>query len=147
MPLRSRHFSVEKAFDDFPISTAWELLANTDHLNRTIGLPAITFDQVTVSEEDFYRAASAKALGIQTVRWKEYPFEWIRDRHYAVLRVFENGPFTRFYGGIEFTPAMEIQGRAAAFNRENQIEPPIIIKVGIHHGAAIAVNSNDRLDY
>jgi hypothetical protein len=57
-----------------------------------------------VSEEDFYREASAKAFGVQTVRWKEYPFEWLRDKNYAVLRLFENGSFTRFYGGVEFAP-------------------------------------------
>lgn len=75
MPLRPKHFSVEKTFDILSISTAWELFANTEHLNRTLGLPSITFGRIMLSEEDFYRGASAKAFGVQTVRWKEYPFE------------------------------------------------------------------------
>lgn len=43
--------------------------------------------------------------------------------------------------------AMEIQTNVAEFNRTRQLEPPIIIKLGVHHGHAIAVNANDRLDY
>ena len=104
MPLRPQHFSVEKKMDDLSISTAWELLGNTEHLNRTIGLPAITYGEVIVSETDFYREASAKALGLLTTRYREYPFEWIRDQRYAVQRIFENGPFIRFYGGVELKP-------------------------------------------
>ena len=75
MPLRPKHFSVEKTFDILSISTVWELFANTEHLNRTLDLPSITFGWIMLSEEDFYRGASAKAFGVQTVRWKEYPFE------------------------------------------------------------------------
>ena len=55
MPLPPKHFSVEKAYADLSISAAWELLANTEHLNRTIGLPPISFGRAVVSEEDFYR--------------------------------------------------------------------------------------------
>jgi class 3 adenylate cyclase len=43
--------------------------------------------------------------------------------------------------------ALEIQSEIEDFNRSLALDPPLIIKIGIHHGPAIAVNANDRLDY
>ncbi len=104
MPLRPQHFSVEKEFDNLSIPAAWNLLGNTDHLNRTIGLPDVAFGHILISDNDFYQEASAKALDMLTTRWREYPFEWIREQRYAVQRIFDNGPFIRFYGGVELKP-------------------------------------------
>jgi class 3 adenylate cyclase len=42
--------------------------------------------------------------------------------------------------------ALEMQAEIAAFN-ETRPERDFLLKVGIHRGAAIAVTSNDRLDY
>ncbi|MBI1922716.1 adenylate/guanylate cyclase domain-containing protein [Candidatus Poribacteria bacterium] len=104
MPLRPQHFSVEKEFDNLSIPAAWNLLGNTDHLNCTIGLPDVAFGHILISDHDLYQEASAKALDMLTTRWREYPFEWIREQRYAVQRIFENGPFIRFYGGVELKP-------------------------------------------
>ncbi len=41
--------------------------------------------------------------------------------------------------------ALDIQQQLAEFNKEKQ--DPIVLKVGLHSGPAIAVTSNDRLDY
>ena len=42
--------------------------------------------------------------------------------------------------------ALEMQGAIERFN-EDQPERPVSLKIGIHHGAAIAVTLNDELDY
>jgi class 3 adenylate cyclase len=42
--------------------------------------------------------------------------------------------------------ALDIQKNIAQWN-ETDVADEIVIKIGLHHGAAIAVNSNDRLDY
>ena len=42
--------------------------------------------------------------------------------------------------------ALEMRGAIEAFN-EGQPERPVLLKIGIHHGAAIAVTLNDELDY
>ena len=87
----------------FPLSPAqvWELLSNTEHLNRTIGLPSVIYEEPVVTDGDFYRHASIKLLGLIAVRWKEYPFRWVRHERYSVLRVFEDGLLERVIGGIE----------------------------------------------
>ena len=86
-----------------PLSPAqvWELLSNTEHLNRTIGLPSVVYEAPVVTDDDFYRHASIKLLGFIPVRWKEYPFRWVRYERYSVLRIFEGGLLERVVGGIE----------------------------------------------
>jgi adenylate cyclase len=84
-----------------PVSEAWRLLADTDHLNRTIGLPPIEF---TMLPDPLVRAGQAKAFGVLPVRWREFPFEWVRERRYVVRREFERGPIDAVEVGIELTP-------------------------------------------
>lgn len=81
---------------------AWRLLADTEHLNRTVGLPPIEFTQLP---DPLLRGARTKALRILPVRWREFPFEWVREQRYVVRREFENGPLNSVEVGIELTPA------------------------------------------
>jgi class 3 adenylate cyclase len=41
------------------------------------------------------------------LRWKEYPFDWVRERSYRVRREFERGPLAVLECGIELEPAPE----------------------------------------
>jgi hypothetical protein len=86
-----------------PVPEAWRLLADTDHLNRSIGLPAVEFSPLEGVE--LVRRARARAYGVVPVRWREYPFDWIRERRYAVRREFETGPIEWLVGGIELRAA------------------------------------------
>jgi adenylate cyclase len=81
---------------------AWRLLADTEHLNRSVGLPPVEF---TPLPDPLVRAAQAKALRFFPVRWREFPFEWVREQRYVVRREFENGPMSSVEVGIELTPA------------------------------------------
>jgi hypothetical protein len=81
------------------VTEAWRLLADTDHLNRAIGLPAVQFSPLEGGE--LVRRARARTYGVVPVRWREFPFDWIRERHYAVRREFESGPIAWLVGGIE----------------------------------------------
>ncbi len=90
-------FIAEKVLP-LPPAQVWELLSNTEHLNRTIGLPSVVYEAPVVSDGDFYRHASIKLLGLISVRWKEYPFRWVRHERYSVLRVFEGGLLERVLG-------------------------------------------------
>jgi len=93
-----------------PPAEAWRLLADTDHLNRTIGLPAVEFSAPRDPGADpradpLIRRARARAFGVVPVRWQEFPFDWIRERRYAVRRDFERGPIATMEIGIELTPS------------------------------------------
>jgi class 3 adenylate cyclase len=43
--------------------------------------------------------------------------------------------------------AIQLQGQVTAWCREQGIDPPLALKVGVHHGPAIAMTANDHLDY
>ena len=80
------------------VAEAWRLLADTDHLNRAIGLPSVEFSALP---DPLIRRARARAFGVIAVRWHELPFDWIRERRYAVRREFEGGPVATIVAGIE----------------------------------------------
>jgi adenylate cyclase len=84
-----------------PTGEAWRLLADTDHLNRAIGLPSVEFSALP---DPLIRRAKARAFGVIPVRWHELPFDWIRERRYAVRREFQGGPVAVIVAGIELLP-------------------------------------------
>src|SRR5450755_1517242 len=91
---RQRHYPMS-------LTEAWRLLADTDHLNRSIGLPPIKFSTLP---DPLLRGAEAKAFGVFPVRWKEFPFEWVCEQRYVVRREFEHAPVRCMEVGIELTP-------------------------------------------
>jgi class 3 adenylate cyclase len=99
MALRPWQCIADHVFPVTPVQL-WELLSNTEHLNRTIGLPPVSYGSPRVTSDDFYRPASAKILGFLPVHWQEYPFEWVRHQRYSVRRVFTGGLFLSLVGGI-----------------------------------------------
>ena len=92
---------------DYPMSTAeaWRLLADTNHLNRSVGLPSIEYSPMGGDAERTLLRARAKVLGVVPVRWTEYPFDWVRERRYAVRRQFDGGPVACLVGGVELHPS------------------------------------------
>lgn len=90
----------------YPMSVgeAWRILADTDHLNRSIGLPAVEFSPLAHGGDPLLRQARTRAYLVLPVRWKEFPFDWVRERRYAVRREFDWGPIAWVEGGIELQP-------------------------------------------
>jgi adenylate cyclase len=89
------------------VAEAWRLLADTNHLNRTIGLPAVTFSSPDGARGDLSRNARARAFGVVPLSWTEYPFNWVRERGYRFRREFQRGPLALVEGGIELQPLGE----------------------------------------
>ena len=84
----------------FDRATAWQVLAQTDRLNRQIGLAPVDYGAPLRDEDGIYRPASAKIMGLRS-QWREYPFQWEQEKSYAVVRRYAVGPFERFEGGID----------------------------------------------
>jgi len=98
-------FSLERVIP-LPRARLWELLSHTDHLNRAVGLPIVKFDPVADDDQTLGREATARIAGT-TMRWKEFPFQWVREEIYSVRRIYHGGPIQRFEGGMELTDAEE----------------------------------------
>lgn len=97
-----------KKFYPLDKDTVWNLLSDTDRLNRFIGLFPVTFKDVTKNKNNlFYRDALAKVMGIVPLKWQEYPFEWVKNEYYDVKRDYYDGPLKQFIGGVEL---LEIDG-------------------------------------
>ncbi len=101
MDFSAKKFVMEK---DYPLSreTVWNLLSDTDRLNRIIGLFSVKFKPANqLPGKTFYREALAKVGGIVPLIWKEYPFQWDKYENYMVERAYEGGPLKHFRGGVE----------------------------------------------
>ena len=85
----------------FPRSAVWPVFSQTDWLNRSLGLPAVSYKTGPLAEGGGAVFASAKVSGI-TLRWREWPFEWNEPEFHVVRREFLSGPLREFLGGIEF---------------------------------------------
>lgn len=88
-----------------PPRRIWDILSNTDRLNRAISLPHVEYGPPADGPQGRYRTAAARYWGLIPMRWKEFPFDWVRDRRYSVQRDFEIGPMERFLGGVELEPS------------------------------------------
>ncbi|KIL49089.1 adenylate/guanylate cyclase domain-containing protein [Jeotgalibacillus campisalis] len=87
----------------YPLSRekVWELLSNTEHLNRVSGLFSVHFSPAQFLDGTMFRWAEAKTMGIVPLRWREFPFEWIKEEVYSIERIYEKGPIKRLLWSIE----------------------------------------------
>jgi class 3 adenylate cyclase len=78
----------------------WPLFANTDSLNREVGLPPVDYKFERQEQGGTRIRARARAVGLN-MEWEEPPWEWTWPRHYSVKRVFTKGPFKEFRANFE----------------------------------------------
>ena len=93
-----------------PIGDVWHFLYDTDRLNRSLGLPTVSFVPDPDTSKKGHYAAEAR-LGPIRLRYEEFPFEWVRNRYYRVLRRFVSGPFLEITGGVRMNE--DTPGRTA----------------------------------
>ena len=84
----------------FPREAVWPVLSKTDWFNRSLGLPPVKYDIQPQAEGGSVVMAHARILGLE-MRWRELPFEWSEPEFYRVHRIFETGPFTETWMGID----------------------------------------------
>lgn len=87
---------------DAQVERIWPILADTERMNRQIGLPPA---EAKAKREEPVRVARVKAkmFGLP-VEWDEEPFDWIENRFYWERRRILNGPIKEFNGGLAFEP-------------------------------------------
>lgn len=78
----------------------WPLVANTERLNRAMGLPAVKYTTRVGDDGKARRFGDISLAGFH-ITWEEHPFEWIEGRRMSVLREFEGGPFQWFMSTVE----------------------------------------------
>ena len=114
MTLQARHYEIERIVA-MPRADVWELLSNTDRFNRVIALPEVDFTPPADEDTALVREARAKFRKVLPLRWKEFPFQWIKGEEYAVLRVYNEGPLRRVFGGIRLADEAPDKTRLTVF--------------------------------
>lgn len=89
----------ERIVLEAPVHEVWRFLYDTDRLNRTLGLPTVSYVPDADPARKGHYAAEAR-LGPIPLRYEEFPFEWVENRYYRVLRRFRSGPFREIQGGV-----------------------------------------------
>ncbi|HKO94564.1 MAG TPA: protein kinase [Polyangiaceae bacterium] len=80
----------------------WPYVSDTDRMNQVIGLPPVEVERVS-GEGATRTFLSNKVLGM-SLRWQEYPFEWVEGHRWSVLRVFESGLMRWYRVTLELEP-------------------------------------------
>ncbi len=96
---------VAEARETFAVApeALWPLLADTDRLNRAIGLPPVRFRPVEVEGKPVLEG-EFRWRGLALARWIEHPLEWEAPRHYSVRRDYLSGLLRRLDCGVELIP-------------------------------------------
>ncbi|HEX8236404.1 MAG TPA: adenylate/guanylate cyclase domain-containing protein [Abditibacteriaceae bacterium] len=132
-----------------PRRLVWQLLSDTDHLNRVVGLLPVNYSAVAPQGFSVTRGAESRVSGMLAMRWQEQPFQWSREKNYRVTREYSTGPLRMADGGIELedsatllvdgTPATKLRVFAHILPRSGMI--------GLALGAYIKTQMRKTLAY
>jgi class 3 adenylate cyclase/carbon monoxide dehydrogenase subunit G len=89
-----------------PRARVWELLADTERLNREVGLPPVDYTFLPRAVGGTEMTGTTK-IGPMQVRYRERPFEWVRPDFYSVHRLFEQGPLREMQMHVTLTEEQE----------------------------------------
>ncbi|MBX3186246.1 MAG: serine/threonine protein kinase [Labilithrix sp.] len=81
----------------------WPHVANTDRFNKAVGLAPIVFTDEPAPEGGAIRTGEMRVLGM-AIRWREFPFEWVKDREHSVFRWYRSGPLAALWNRVKLTP-------------------------------------------
>lgn len=82
----------------------WPFVADTDRLNRAVGLPPPFYTAIPCSEGGSRTIAEYRLGPLSLAKWDEAPFQWEYPRTYWVERAYHWGPIRTFRGGADLTP-------------------------------------------
>lgn len=116
----------------------WPFIANTDRLNRAIGLPPVQFTDQADGQGVVRRQGQLRKLGM-TAAWHEHPFEWIEGRRMGALREYQKGPFKWLLAILEMVPRA---GGGTTLTNTVHIEPNGLLGRTV---AAVEVKLRGRL--
>ena len=73
---------------DMPLPAFWHYASDTARVNRAVGIPGWQFEPVLQEDGVTYFDAHTRYLGF-TLRWREYPFDWVHERSFRSVREFD----------------------------------------------------------
>lgn len=101
----------------------WPYVANTDRFNRAVGLAPVSFTDEPAPQGGALRTGEQRVLGM-ALRWREYPFEWVKDREHSVFRWYRSGPVAAVWNHVTLTP---LEGGGTELKHDVWITPRGVI--------------------
>lgn len=98
----SKHFSWVFELRS-PPEKLWPYVAHTDRMNKAFGLSPVDFTDEATPEGGTRRYGSMRALGMG-LGWREYPFEWVKNREHSVFRWYKSGPLVALWNRVHLAP-------------------------------------------
>ena len=86
-----------------PVADVWEIITNTDRLNRAAGLAPIEYTQKPLPYGGTARYGSVKELGFR-LNWLEHDYEWVLHQHFCNEREYSVGPISHLLSHWRFVP-------------------------------------------
>jgi serine/threonine protein kinase len=81
----------------------WPFIANTDRFNRAVGQAPVAFHDEPGPEHGAIRTGEMRVMGM-SLRWREYPFEWVKNREHSVFRWYRSGPLAALWNRVRLVP-------------------------------------------
>lgn len=118
-----------------PPRSVWPFVSNTDRINRSVGLPMPTWEEIPLPEGGVRRIARTKVANV-SVAWEEFPYEWRVDQQLSVFRRYLEGPMTSQRFAVFLDPAGS-GGKATRIRLEVDLETARWWAVPIARSAAL----------
>ena len=135
------------------ITTFWEFreLFSSEVLapGQTVGIESLTllFSDLCDSTSLYETIGDAPAYG-RVRRHFAWLFDIISSSDGAVVKTIGDSVMAVFQSPEDaMRAALQIQKSVGIFNADAEKDQAISIKIGLHHGTAVAINANERLDY
>ncbi len=107
----------------------------------------VLFTDLKQSTELYEAVGDATAFG-RVHRHFDFITAKVSEHRGAVIKTIGDSVMAVFptrHGAV--AAALELQRQLPRFNAENAFVPPLVLKMGLHFGAAIVVNANGKFDY
>lgn len=101
-PNGTRSYRFELALSSTP-AQLWPYVSNTDRVNRAVGLPQVTFEEIAAPRGAARKTGRFRVLGMD-IAWEEHPFEWVHEREHGVFRRQLTGPLAWLENRVTVTP-------------------------------------------
>ncbi|WP_395088345.1 DUF5939 domain-containing protein [Armatimonas sp.] len=101
-----------------PREALWELLSDTERLNRELKLPSVAFTFTPRPEGGSSLRGQAR-FGPVTLRYVEEPYHWVKPSLWWVQRFPENGPVSVYRVGVQ----LETEGAVTRLMAWSEAEP------------------------
>jgi class 3 adenylate cyclase len=100
------------------VAELWPYVADTHRFNHASGLPSMAYTQIPLPEGGSRRIARTTRLGI-TVEFEDFPFDWVREQEFSVLRIFKRGPIAQIYTKV----SLETEGTGTLIKYYVEVTP------------------------